>query len=121
MGLSQLSPVTSSLHVALGGGLLEPVSMVKILSASAKNSSPCWPGHLEDERRLCWGKEVVVGCVECSFGAMCNSEGSHCPTRLGLVLACRELRGEGDPLVTLSGSSAQQAGDGDSGDVALPL
>lgn len=65
--------------------------MVKILSASAKNSSPCWPGHLEDERGLCWGTEVVMGCMGCSFGTTCNSEGSLCPTHLGIMLACKEL------------------------------
>lgn len=64
--------------------------MVKMLPASAKNSSPCWPGHLEDERGLCWGTEVVVGRVGCSFGAMC-AEGSLCPIHLGLMLACKEL------------------------------
>lgn len=35
--------------------------MGEIFTTPAKKPSPCWPGHLEGERRLCWGEELVPG------------------------------------------------------------
>lgn len=65
-------------QAAFGGVLLagELVSVVKTLTASARNPSPCWPGHLEGTRRLWQGEEVSAGCFRSSSGAVDSSEGS---------------------------------------------
>lgn len=54
-------------QAAFGGVLLagELVSMVKTLTASARNLSPCWPGHLQGTRRLWQGEEL---CPQAALG-----------------------------------------------------
>lgn len=77
-------------QAAFGGVLLagELVSMVKTLTASARNPSPCWPSHLEGTRRLWQGGEVSAGCFRSSFGAIGSSEGSLPQSFMSQVQVC---------------------------------
>jgi len=52
--------------------------MVKTLTASAKNPSPCWLVHLEGAGSLWRGEDVAAGCFGCSFSTVGSSGGSVC-------------------------------------------
>lgn len=91
--------------------------MVKTLTASAKNPSPCWPSHLEGARRLWQGEEVAAGCFGCSFGAVGSLGGSLCLVIYAPGAGLCWDAGGTPALLSLVGH--RQAGDG--GDMALLL
>lgn len=97
--------------------------MGEIFTTPAKKPSPRWPGHLEGERRLCWGEELVPGAPLVPFATRERSlPGSFMP-QCGFVPVPGELACHGgDPSVTVPcWQDTQQAGDGDDGAVASPL
>lgn len=72
--------------------------MGEIFTTPAKKPSPRWPGHLEGERRLCWGEELVPGAPLVPFGA---TRRGPCPAPLcpsvGLCWSLVSWRATGGP------------------------
>lgn len=90
--------------------------MVKTLTASAKNPSPCCRGHLDGTGRLWQGEEVAAGCFGCPFGAVGILEGSLHP--VVYAPGADSHQGAWGTPVSPSLAGHRQAGDGGDNGIA---